>query len=82
MCVMCLDAGQLNPGNTVDHKTPHRGDVGLFFNEGNLQTLCHSHHSKDKQLEERYGYRPGADEHGHPLDPNHPWAVKGGVTEK
>ena len=77
MCVKCLELNLLNAGNTVDHKVPHRGDSTLFFNEGNLQTLCHSHHSKDKQLEELHGYAPGADEHGNPLDPKHPWGSQG-----
>ena len=30
----------------VDHIKPHRGDLRLFLDEGNLQSLCHSCHSK------------------------------------
>ena len=73
LCVKCEELGLHTPGNTVDHVVPHRGDMALFTDPENLQTLCHSHHSKDKQLEERYGHAPGADEDGNPLDPRHPW---------
>jgi hypothetical protein len=72
-CVYCLEHGYQVVGNTVDHKKPHRGDMGLFVDPANLQTLCHSCHSKTKQLQERHGYAPGATEEGLPLDPRHPW---------
>lgn len=72
-CVKCMECGLLVPGNTVDHKKPHKGNMELFVDAGNLQTLCHTHHSKDKQIEERYGHAPGAGEDGLPIDPNHPW---------
>jgi 5-methylcytosine-specific restriction enzyme A len=37
---------RLVQGTDVDHKVPHRGSVQLFFDESNLQTLCHSCHSR------------------------------------
>ncbi len=44
-------------GNTsllvADHRTPHRGDPALFWDEANLQTLCKDCHDRDKQREER-----------------------------
>ena len=44
-------------------------------NSGNspLASLCASCHSRDKQLESRHGYVPGADANGEPTDPRHPW---------
>lgn len=42
-CIQC--APQLVRGSQVDHKLPHNGDLSLFFDASNLQTLCHSHHS-------------------------------------
>lgn len=42
-CVECMP--RLVTGRQVDHKVPHKGDVRLFFDEANLQTLCDSHHS-------------------------------------
>lgn len=47
-CRMCGAAG-----TTVDHKTPHKGDAGLFWDRTNWQTLCTSCHSGAKQREER-----------------------------
>jgi 5-methylcytosine-specific restriction endonuclease McrA/predicted kinase len=38
-----------------DHILPHRGDERLFWDEGNLQTLCKPCHDKVKQAEERRG---------------------------
>lgn len=34
----CVRCGE--PGNTVDHIIPHRGDEALAYDTGNLQTLC------------------------------------------
>lgn len=39
-------------GNVVDHIVAHRGDQALFWNESNWQTLCQTHHSRDKQRQE------------------------------
>lgn len=33
-------------GRSVDHRKPHKGDVGLFFNRGNLWLLCKLHHDR------------------------------------
>ena len=38
---------------TCDHVIPHRGDERLFWDEGNLQTLCKPCHDRRKQAEER-----------------------------
>ncbi|MCJ8138421.1 HNH endonuclease [Falsirhodobacter halotolerans] len=52
----CQRCGRIE-GNTsllvADHKEPHRGDETLFWDAGNLQCLCQSCHSSDKQQEER-----------------------------
>ena len=37
----------------VDHKTPHRGDQGLFWDRNNWQPLCTPCHSGAKQRQER-----------------------------
>jgi 5-methylcytosine-specific restriction protein A len=37
----------------ADHKTPHRGDPALFWDEDNVETLCKPCHDKAKQAEER-----------------------------
>ena len=46
LCVDCLRKGIVNPGNEVDHITPHRGDRDLFWDMKNWQTLCKSCHSQ------------------------------------
>lgn len=44
-------------GNTsllvADHRTAHKGDPALFWDESNIQTLCKPCHDRDKQREER-----------------------------
>lgn len=46
---MTADTSQL----VADHKQPHRGDEALFWDEGNLQTLCKPCHDRKKQAAER-----------------------------
>lgn len=88
LCRTCLSLGRENDGSltgtgarqesprrryvVADHVIPHRGDEALFYDPGNLQTLCPDHHDRDKQIEELKGYseRRGAD--GWPIDPRHP----------
>ncbi len=51
--VECAARGLIVPyGNVVDHVRPHRGDQALFWDPSNWQTLCATHHSRDKQREE------------------------------
>jgi 5-methylcytosine-specific restriction protein A len=40
LCVSCLREGRTVPGRVADHVVPHNGDVSLFYDESNLQTLC------------------------------------------
>ncbi|MEH3103448.1 MAG: HNH endonuclease signature motif containing protein [Sphingomonas phyllosphaerae] len=39
----------------ADHRKPHRGDEGLFWDFDNLQTLCKPCHDRHKQRVERAG---------------------------
>ena len=50
-CVMCMDLGVYTPARVADHVNPHRGDPVAFW-EGALQSLCKSHHSREKQCQE------------------------------
>lgn len=76
VCVTCEAAGRTTAATVVDHKTPHRGDERLFFDPGNVQSLCDEEpyrcHSRHKQREERLGYSPGVGADGFPVDPRHP----------
>jgi 5-methylcytosine-specific restriction protein A len=49
LCVDSAARGVLEPSTTADHITPHRGDVALFWDRGNLQALCHACHSRKTQ---------------------------------
>lgn len=45
LCVECLKSGDITPATVVDHVTPHRGDLVLFWDPHNRQSLCESHHN-------------------------------------
>lgn len=52
----CAERGLAVPyASVVDHIIPHRGDRRLFWDRSNWQSLCATHHSRDKQREERGG---------------------------
>lgn len=46
LCVSCDEQGLVVAGFVVDHIVPHRGDMTLFWDETNWQTLCASCHSR------------------------------------
>lgn len=52
LCRMCLAEGRVTPATVCDHVEPHRGDPIKFW-AGPFQSLCGSHHSRDKQGEEQ-----------------------------
>lgn len=49
LCVFCLKEKRITLATVVDHIIPHRGDQALFWDAGNWQSLCPTHHSSDKQ---------------------------------
>ena len=79
LCRLCKAAGRIEPATTVDHKVPHKGDMTLFADPGNLQSLCAACHSSVKQSMERRGqteppsYSRDVGPDGYPLDPRHPF---------
>lgn len=77
LCVMCQREGRVTVAQVVDHIRPHKGDLKLFWDQGNWQALCRAHHdaktaSEDGGFGHRVGPR-GCDVDGYPLDPGHPW---------
>lgn len=46
LCVDCQSVGIVMAANEVDHITPHRGDLKLFWNRRNWQSLCKPCHSR------------------------------------
>jgi 5-methylcytosine-specific restriction enzyme A len=56
LCVECERKGKLTAASVVDHVTPHKGDMLLFWNESNWQSLCKHHHdSKTAREDGRWG---------------------------
>ena len=53
LCVMCLKEGRYVKATDVDHIKAHRGDPKLFWDQRNWQSLCHSHHSRKTNTEDR-----------------------------
>lgn len=49
----CMTKGMGLPyAQVVDHIVAHKGDMTLFWDSNNWQSLCSTHHSRDKQREE------------------------------
>lgn len=61
LCAHCLAEGVIPPRATteVDHITPHRGDMRLFWDKANHQGLCKPHHSR-KTASEDGGFGNGS----------------------
>lgn len=55
LCVYCQREGRVTEATVVDHKVPHRGNMKLFWDQGNWAPLCASCHSSVKQAEEKQG---------------------------
>ena len=51
-CVECRKGGVWTAATDVDHIEPHRGDARKFFG-GELQSLCHTCHSRKTAEEVR-----------------------------
>ncbi len=51
-CVICLTKNKQAIANTVDHIKPHKGDLKLFWNRNNWQSLCTQHHSEKSARED------------------------------
>jgi 5-methylcytosine-specific restriction protein A len=55
LCVHCEKEDRLTPATEVDHIIPHGGDMKLFWDKSNWQTLCKKCHSI-KTAKEDGGY--------------------------
>jgi 5-methylcytosine-specific restriction endonuclease McrA len=49
LCRFCIEAEVVTVAEVVDHIRNHKGDMDIFFDPSNLQSLCKSHHDGDKQ---------------------------------
>lgn len=52
LCVYCDREGRVSAASVVDHIIPHRGDMVLFWDRSNWQSLCKPCHDIVKKREE------------------------------
>ena len=52
LCVMCMKEGRYRKATVVDHVVPHRGDIKLFWDRDNWQSLCKEHHDRKTLTED------------------------------
>ena len=45
LCVECLKLGRVTAATVVDHKVPHKGDMKLFWDKTNWQSMCENCHN-------------------------------------
>jgi 5-methylcytosine-specific restriction protein A len=50
LCEFCLRTEDVTAANVVDHRKTHKGDLDLFHDPSNLQSLCKHHHDSAKQM--------------------------------
>jgi 5-methylcytosine-specific restriction endonuclease McrA len=53
LCEFCLVTETITAADVIDHRKKHGGDLDLFFDPENLQSLCKHHHDSAKQSIER-----------------------------
>lgn len=46
LCAECERQGRTRPATVVDHVIPHKGDVALFHDQDNWQSLCERCHNR------------------------------------
>lgn len=67
LCRLCKQVDRLTPACVADHVKPHKGDISMFFDATNLQSLCKPCHDTVKSREEHRGHRQGCDASGVPF---------------
>jgi 5-methylcytosine-specific restriction protein A len=66
-CVWCKAIATV-----VDHITPHKGNMALFWDKANWQSLCKPCHDSAKQQIDKIGYSKTIGIDGWPTDVRHP----------
>lgn len=60
LCVTCTNVGRVVPATEIDHKVPHCGDLVLFWDKSNWQSMCHTcHSSKTAREDGGFGHEGG-----------------------
>jgi 5-methylcytosine-specific restriction enzyme A len=52
LCKACMLSNLVTAATDVDHVIPHKGDMGLFWDQANWQPLCHACHSRKTATED------------------------------
>jgi 5-methylcytosine-specific restriction enzyme A len=76
LCIYCEREGRIKLADVVDHRIPHQGDPGLFWDVDNWQPICSHHHNTVKAAEEGRAKPKGGDASGMPTSPLHHWNQK------
>ena len=72
-CGVLCTTGRKSPDSAVaHHRKPHRGDLVLFYDPDNVETVCKACHDSTIQGDERRGYSLGIGPDGWPTCPDHP----------
>lgn len=59
LCEQCLKEGRTTAASVVDHIVPHKGDMTIFWDRSNWQSLCDSCHSvKTAKEDGGFGNKP------------------------
>lgn len=73
LCEPCLKQRRRTPATVVNHRTPHKGNLVLFFDSRNLEASCAPCHDGATQSFERTGVERGCDAQGNPNDARSHW---------
>jgi 5-methylcytosine-specific restriction protein A len=44
LCIECMKEKRIEPATVIDHIIPHKGNMVLFWDHNNHQSLCKRHH--------------------------------------
>jgi 5-methylcytosine-specific restriction protein A len=61
-CEECRALGRIMPATVVDHRTPHRGDMRLFWDQSNWQAMSKRCHDR-KTVREDGGFGNAGSRH-------------------
>lgn len=61
LCAICKQHDKLTPATVVDHIISHKGNVSMFFDTNNLQSLCKQCHDVKTAKEDGYGNKRSSD---------------------
>lgn len=72
LCERCQAKGRITAASVVNHRTPHKGNLDLFFDQANWEPTCKPCHDSDIQSEERSGFSKAIGDDGWPTCSKHP----------